>query len=175
MFFDTETTWLKAWTDQIVQFWAIYWIINTETHEFIEERVINQFIKPTIEIWEKSSEIHWLTKEKLEMFWEMKDYIREFVAYIIKCDYIVWHNISFDFWMLEWEMRRHWIDHWIFWKKICTMKSYADKHNVKWPKLTRLYKEFFGKDFDDAHDAMADILATKDCFIELIKDWTVSF
>jgi len=32
-----------------------------------------------------------------------------------------------------------------------------------------LYRFLFGKEFDDAHDAMADIRATKDCFLELYK------
>ncbi|MEI6773576.1 MAG: hypothetical protein WCL18_01825 [bacterium] len=32
-----------------------------------------------------------------------------------------------------------------------------------------LYTHLFGKEFDHAHDAMADIEATKDCFMELAK------
>jgi hypothetical protein len=41
--------------------------------------------------------------------------------------------------------------------------------NRKRPKLIELYKYLFGKEFDNAHDAMTDIEATKDCFLALVK------
>jgi DNA polymerase III epsilon subunit-like protein len=39
----------------------------------------------------------------------------------------------------------------------------------KKPKLRMLYEHLFGENFAHAHDAMADIEATKDCFVELAK------
>ena len=35
-------------------------------------------------------------------------------------------------------------------------------------KLTELHESLFGTGFDNAHDAYADITATKRCFYELI-------
>ena len=32
-----------------------------------------------------------------------------------------------------------------------------------------LYTKLFGNGFDGAHDAMADIVATKECFFELLR------
>ncbi len=41
--------------------------------------------------------------------------------------------------------------------------------NYKWPTLSELHIKLFGKDFENAHDALADITATADCFWELRK------
>jgi hypothetical protein len=41
----------------------------------------------------------------------------------------------------------------------------------KWPKLIELYKFLFWKEFENTHDAMADIEATKDCFLKLCKKY----
>ena len=40
-------------------------------------------------------------------------------------------------------------------------------YGFKWPKLSDLHIKLFGKDFDEAHNALADIRATADCFWEL--------
>ena len=37
----------------------------------------------------------------------------------------------------------------------------------KWPKLEELYRKLFGRMFDNAHDALADVVATKECFFAL--------
>jgi hypothetical protein len=39
----------------------------------------------------------------------------------------------------------------------------------KWPNLTELHTYLFGKGFDGAHDAMADVKACANCFFELKK------
>lgn len=51
--------------------------------------------------------------------------------------------------------------------KFCGLKNKVGR--AKWPKLIELHEILFGKGFDGAHDAFADITATKDCFFELIK------
>ena len=51
--------------------------------------------------------------------------------------------------------------------KFCGLKNKAGR--AKWPKLIELHEILFEKGFDGAHDAFADITATKDCFFELIK------
>jgi DNA polymerase III, alpha subunit len=65
-------------------------------------------------------------------------------------------NINFNFDQVRW---------------IDTMKSTSDliPSKKKRPKLQELYTFLFGKPFEGAHDAMADIRATKDCFLQLIK------
>lgn len=91
-----------------------------------------------------------------------------------KADYLIGHNVDYDRKMFMGEIMRcgsvgfnpdahKWFD---------TMMSTVEL--VNWPggrrpRLSQLYRFLFGKDFDNAHDAMADIRATKDCFLELYK------
>lgn len=39
--------------------------------------------------------------------------------------------------------------------------------DFEWTKLQELRYRLFGCDFEDAHDAMADITATMKCFFEM--------
>jgi hypothetical protein len=50
----------------------------------------------------------------------------------------------------------------------CKLPS-KKRGSYKNPKLNELYELLFEKTFENAHDAMADISATKDCFFELKK------
>ncbi|WP_286031763.1 hypothetical protein [Phocaeicola coprophilus] len=36
-------------------------------------------------------------------------------------------------------------------------------------KLQELYKTLFGHTFEDVHNAMADVVATKECFWEMVR------
>lgn len=51
--------------------------------------------------------------------------------------------------------------------KFCGLKNKLGR--AKWPKLVELHEKLFEKGFDGAHDAFADITATRDCFLELVK------
>ncbi len=61
-------------------------------------------------------------------------------------------------------------------RSFCTMKAttqicklpgaYGD---YKWPKLQEAYKHFFGKEFDGAHDAMADVRACAEVYRKVIE------
>ena len=51
--------------------------------------------------------------------------------------------------------------------KFCGLKNKVGR--AKWPKLIELHEILFEKGFDGAHDAFADITATRDCFFELVK------
>ena len=179
-FFDTETTWANPQQDQIIQFWWIYWIYDSTTGKFEEISRINQLIKPSIEISEWASKVHWLYKKDLEKYELIGEYIYDFLSFINKADFVVWHNVEFDKSILIAETKRlgisfdfskvRWVD---------TMKTTSallkipaperSKDKYKWPKLSELYRFLFKKDFDNAHDAMADITATKDCLLELCK------
>jgi DNA polymerase III epsilon subunit-like protein len=39
----------------------------------------------------------------------------------------------------------------------------------KWPKLRELYRHLFGREPDDQHQAAGDVLATAECFCELVS------
>ena len=85
----------------------------------------------------------------------------------------VCHNWEFDFAMLKSEFKRIGEVPVEFMETphVCTMRRSTDFCQIpgnygryKWPRLQVLYKKLFGKEFENAHDAMADVIATKDCF-----------
>ncbi len=56
----------------------------------------------------------------------------------------------------------------------CTMRESTDFCAIpgrfgrpKWPKLTELYKILFNEEIEDAHDALADVRATRKCYYKL--------
>jgi DNA polymerase III epsilon subunit-like protein len=108
----------------------------------------------------------------LEWYGYIDSYIDTFLEYIDKSDHIVGHNISFDIRMLQQDCERVGIqrDRNAI-KTFCTMKDIGHVSDLpkKRPRLWLLYTHLFGKQFDNAHDAMADIEATKECFMELTK------
>ena len=177
-FFDTETTWLQDY-DQIVQFWWIFWNYNPETNVFIEERRINQYLNVHAEISPKAYETHHLSKEFLSDYWYIDEYIDEILSYFELADIVIAHNAEFDRRMVVNECKRlgrnfdtddcFWID---------TMKPTTSLVKArfpgwgkwfKYPKLTELYYFLFNRNFEDAHNAIWDVLATKECFLELQK------
>ena len=100
---------------------------------------------------------------------------------IDRADLIVAHNLEFDARVIDSETKRYGIPSHILPKKgYCTMKNTKDLTQLgfpdnpypaewKWPKLEELYVHLFGRSFDGAHDAGADVRACYDCFWELIR------
>lgn len=174
IFFDTETTWVGS-DDRIMQFGAIYGSYDLEDSTFYTERQINQYINSEKEPHPKALEVHWINYDFVKKFGTIQEYIKEFMAYISKCDYIVGHNIEYDLRMLRKEMDLLWIKFELKPKTIDTMLLWVDVCKInwnnwfKWPKLQELHTNLFWQWFDGAHDAMSDIIATKDCLLEMIK------
>ncbi|MHA7056780.1 hypothetical protein ACWGOQ_0006140 [Aquimarina sp. M1] len=63
-------------------------------------------------------------------------------------------------------------------KKLCTMLTSTNyckisgNYGYKWPTLSELHIKLFGEDFEGAHDASADIMATEKCFWEMKRlEW----
>lgn len=174
LFFDTETTGKNEnRDDQILQFAWIYWVMRN--WEFKEEKRINQYINVTKPIGQGAYETHHISKDFLEEYGYIEDYLKEIMNYFHDADLVIGHNVIFDLTMMEQEAKRSWVD---FPPKryFDTMHETTDLLRIprydwtyKWPKLIELYRFLFNKGFDDAHDAMADIDATKNCFIELYK------
>jgi len=169
MFIDTETTWLSA-TDQILQFAAIYG--HFDGIAFCEETRINQYVNITTNINFFAQRVHGISKSMVAEYAYIDGYIDTFLECIDKSDYIVGHNIAFDMRMLQQDCQRIGKAYdWDCVKTFCTLRdiNHIEDLPKKNPKLGLLYSHLFGKSFDNAHDAMADIEATKDCFVELAR------
>lgn len=181
-FFDTETTglplnWnapvsdLNNWPRMIQVGYIIYDLEGNhiETKEYI--------IRPeNFEIPEESSNIHGITTDKaLAEGIELSIVLNELYQKITSSTIVVAHNISFDEKILGAEFLRKNLNNVLDIKrKICTMKSSVNYCAIpnqygkyKWPKLEELHKKLFNKNFDNAHNALADIQATADCFWKL--------
>jgi DNA polymerase III epsilon subunit-like protein len=186
LIFDTETTGLPkrfyaSWEaldnwPRMTQIGAL--LINEEGKELDR---ISSLIRP--DGWEVPKEKFFIEnnmstercmKEGLDV-WHV---LRQFQDMLKRADYKVAHNIAFDNPIIGSEMIRAGIAHQLFkYKKgVCTMKSTTNFVKIKshaggnkWPKLIELHRTLFGVDFVGAHDAMADVEATKNCFLECLN------
>ena len=98
---------------------------------------------------------------------------------------VIAHNIYFDISMVKANLLKLGLDPKIGKnslhkdKRIDTMRNrkiidfvnarFDDSRPGKWPTLGELYEKLFNKEMQNAHDAMADIEALKDCYYKLIE------
>lgn len=180
-FFDTETTWISPQYDQILQFWWIFWDYNQDTGNFKEIDRINQYVNVHVPISESASNIHHIYKKDLVWYKYIDAYINKFLSFFENADYVIWHNVNFDKNMVIWECKRLWIKFdfdsikWLDTMKTTTqlVKAKRSDWRLKCPKLIELYRYLFNSDFDWAHDAFADITATKECFLKLVRKYDI--
>lgn len=181
LFFDTETTGLpKNYKAPVTDLnnWPrmiqIAWLLCDENGNQIEKS--SNIITPEgFEIPIAASNVHGISTEKaLEEGRNLKTVLFEFNNLIEETDHIVAHNISFDEKIVGAEFLRNKINTSFNDKtKICTMKSSTDfcqiqgYYGYKWPTLSELHIKLFGEDFEGAHDALADIIATEKSFWKL--------
>lgn len=184
LFFDTETTgvprnYKAPITDtdnwpRLVQLGAI---LADEEGNVLD--AINLVVYPDgFSIPKEASDVHGITTERArEIGQPLPDVLTMYCELLQQADVVVGHNISFDIHIVGAELYRLGMNtlQLMGKKSICTMQSsikYCNipgKYGPKWPKLIELHEVLFGCGFDGAHDAMADIRATKDCFYELQK------
>lgn len=171
-FFDTETTGVNPYFDRIIQFGGIFGDYDPESEVFTERFQINQYINIPWDVPPQASRVHGIYKPDLENFAMMDSYIMGFLGCLQEADFVIGHNVDFDKNMLKAEAKRHHIDFpfdQVKWLDTMKTATWLIPWTKKRPKLQELYTFLFGKPFDGAHDAMADIRATKDCFLQLIK------
>ena len=184
LFFDTETTGIPqnykapcTDTDNWPRLVQLGWILTDG--EGLELGRGNRIVRPDgFEIPTAASDVHGITTERALAEGEpLHDVMMTFGADLNASNWLVGHNIDYDLHVVGTEYYRLGYDHRIMFARpyVCTMQATIDfcnipgKYGSKWPKLQELYVRLFGHEFDGAHDAMADISATKDCFFELLK------
>lgn len=180
-FFDTETTGLpKIWkapvTDlnnwpRMIQVGYIIYDLDgnhVETKEYIIRP--NGFTIPA-----DASKIHGITTERaLDEGVDLENVLEDLHQKIQLSSTLVAHNMAYDEKILGAEFLRNRYTNIVDRKrKICTMQSTIHFCNIpgqygpKWPRLSELHIKLFDRDFDGAHNALADIQATADCFWRL--------
>lgn len=127
------------------------------------------------EIPEKAASVHGISTARAQAEGiPLKQAIDEFVSASDLATKFVAHNIAFDEKIVGAECMRLKLPL-PFEKKpmLCTMKESAQyckipgPYGVKWPTLTELHTKLFGKPFEGAHDALADVGACKSAYYEL--------
>lgn len=183
LFLDTETTGLptnwKAPYDQWPRMVSIagQLYINGEYEVGFE-----YIIKPDgYEIPKEASDIHGITQEiALEKGEDISFAMRWVQGYIDRADRIVFHNSSFDVGIISGEQIR--LNHIplssiIFKEKLfCTKQQStnickipnAGRGGYKWPSLAELCA-FCGVENKGAHNALNDVIATKECYFYLLE------
>lgn len=178
LFFDTETTGLpRNWKAPVsnVNNWPrmvqIAWLVYDSFGNKLESA--NYIIKPEgYRIPSDASNVHGITTEIAEQEGkELSFVLNQFSQRINDAKYLVAHNMNFDEKIVGAEFIRKNITNQLFRKnRICTMESSTNyckisgPYGYKWPKLSELHIKLFGVDFEEAHDAAADINATAKCF-----------
>ena len=183
LFFDTETTglprnWrasvedLDNWPRLVQIAWSLYKNgVKVDSRDFI--------VKPEgFEIPVETSDIHGITTERARAEGvSLQLVLNEFNDLVKQSDFLVAHNISFDEMIVGAEfLRNNMANSLIFKQKICTKEmstnfcaipSANGYSKYKWPKLSELHMKLFGTEFEDSHNAKADVEATAKCFWEM--------
>jgi DNA polymerase III epsilon subunit-like protein len=193
LIFDTETTGLpkrKSYEDyydftdfdkyKSARIVSIAWSFWNDTNQLGSGYFI---VKPSgfkIDNTCISTKIHGITQEIADK--EGKDLqwvLNKFMCAVKEVDTIVGHNLAFDKNIVlaelsnlgELESVRTLLSK----TEFCTMKKSKsvvkakNKYNkIKYPKLSELYAFYFNTNFDNAHNAQADVNATVKCYQKLV-------
>ena len=107
---------------------------------------------------------------------DLKAVLSRLKSIIEDCDVFICHNVGFDKAILSSEFLRNEFENPLDGKpSLCTMLksvkycAIRTKYGFKWPKLQELHVKLFDKEFKGAHDALADIVATKDSYFKLVE------
>jgi DNA polymerase III epsilon subunit-like protein len=181
LFLDTETTGfpkdykapvsdVKNWP-RLVQ---IAWLLTDVSGNEVKcaEHIIrpNGFTIPT-----DASRVHGITTEiAMKAGADLKLVLDAIAKDLSSATVLIAHNIRYDENILGAEFLRMGYPNHIETKpRKCTMQSSTNfcrisgPYGYKWPKLEELYGKLFREDFDDAHDALADVKACAKCYFEL--------
>lgn len=148
LYIDLETTHLHLWKARIVQIGLIW-----------QEKEKSILINPTISIPEDSTRIHGITNDMIQNSPTFLDISTKLLEYINEADSIVTYNgKNFDIPILYIEFLRCGL--------VMPDKLILDIYEqVKLfepnQKLSSVYLRYFSESLSDAHNALADVKATK--------------
>lgn len=187
LFYDTETTGFpkkgRPLEEQpyVVQLAAEVW--DEESRQVVHQ--LNVVLNWDVDIPKEASDVHgWPTALTKRVGTSTGNALEFFIDLQEMCSLRVGHNEQFDAQLVEIALQRTCAFNLPLWKNrpsFCTMEAMRDVcklpptpkmraagfNNYKAPKLIEAYHHAFGKDFDGAHNAMADVQACRKVWLWL--------
>jgi DNA polymerase-3 subunit alpha len=185
LIYDTETTGLPknfnappTDTDNWPRMVQIAWQLHDKTGKLIEND--NYIVRPDgFDIPFNSVQIHGITTEKaLAEGHPLDEVLEKFRQVLKKAEILGGHNLAFDQGVIGSEFVRCGLDYHETELPVAdTMESSIEFCAIpggryggfKTAKLSELYKILFDEEFEEAHNASADVNATARCFMEMIR------
>jgi len=186
LIFDTETTGLpKKWnapitdTDNWPRCVQLAWQLHDNNGKIISDS--SCLIKANdFDIPFESEKIHGISTElSKQIGLELDDVLNSFLNDLNKTKYIIGHNLKFDLNIIRAELYRSNLEDTLKDKTVldtCTEKTASlckiaggRSGKFKFPTLIELYQHLFSADFQNAHNASADVEATARSFFELVR------
>lgn len=181
LIFDTETTGLPREYLDFRSHRAKYYWKNARMTELAWCLVDEQAAILSEGSYAKADGDDWiLARKEFSESWGIDHVLGEFLDACTLADALVGHNVGgFDVNVVGYELKCAKMDHSRLVAKpwICTMQNSIDfcaiprwDDDYKYPSLMELHQVCFGgRGFEDAHSAFADMVATKNCYFELIR------
>ena len=185
LIFDTETTGLPqnfnaplSDSDNWPRMVQIAWQLHDENGELIENQ--DYIINPEgYDIPFNATRIHGIsTKMAQEQGRDLQEVLEEFTEVLKKTKVVAGHNIDFDYKIVGAELFRKGIENTLektpsadtmeLGTDFCQLSG-GKNGRYKSPKLEELYEKLYGKKFDEAHNAAADVNATAQVFFEMMR------
>lgn len=161
---------LNNWPRVIQIAWSLY-----DSSEAPLESVVHLVRPNGFRIPDDAQRVHHISTEQALL--EGKDLavvLQALSAAAARATRLVAHNIKFDERVISAEYVRLQLDPpFSHMRRVCTMEQTAGfcqipgPYGFKWPSLAQLHQKLFGSDFEEAHDAGADVAACARCFFEL--------
>lgn len=160
----------------------IGWVVLDNDLKIIEKK--NYIIKRDGFNIEKSN-YHNITNEISDIHGVRFEIVmQDFGLALYNCEYIVAHNVLFDFHVLANHLFRYRLTHMLACllskKKFCTSVEstnilkiplrYSNSAIYKFPSLKEAYRYYFDSEFENHHDALSDAVACSKVFIKIIND-----
>jgi len=161
IYYDTETTGIKAERDRIIEI-AAFDPVNDKTFE----RLIN----PGIPIPAEATAIHGITDAMVKEAPSFGEVALELIAFCEGESVLIAHNNDgFDKHFLEHEGKRHAVE-WPDWKMLDSLK-WARKYRPDLPRHSlQFLRQIYGVEENNAHRALDDVMVLYQVFNTMIDD-----
>lgn len=161
--FDLETTGLDVSSDRIVQ------IAVLKIHPNGDKQELNLIINPEMNISDSNAAIHGITNEIVQDAPTFKKAAQEIMEFIGESDLAGYNSNKFDIPVLAEEFLRVEIDFDLSNKKCVDIQNIF--HKMEQRTLVAAYKFYCSKELINAHDAMADTVATWEVFEKQLEQY----